>query len=190
MAKRPTHTTPARHPAKQKHPAKHKTPVSAPPSSQDAGDPVFAEPAPSPDPGSFRAPVTDQRLPQTRNVDPFPKPRGNTAEPVMQLADALGSHGASQVAAIQQAGQIVFHALGDSGSVKGPSTQSLVADKLVADFTEAVPADVPSFLYHLGDVVYNFGEAARLEFQPAEDGAATKTPDDAFTLDLKTRTIP
>ena len=30
---------------------------------------------------------------------------------------------------------------------------------MVADFTEANPADVPSFFYHLGDVVYYFGEA-------------------------------
>jgi hypothetical protein len=29
----------------------------------------------------------------------------------------------------------------------------------------------------------------RMEFHPAEDGGTTKTPDDAFTLDLKTRAI-
>jgi hypothetical protein len=29
----------------------------------------------------------------------------------------------------------------------------------------------------------------RVEFHPAEDGGTTKTPDDAFTLDLKTRAI-
>jgi hypothetical protein len=30
---------------------------------------------------------------------------------------------------------------------------------MVSDFTEANPADVPSFFFHLGDVVYYFGEA-------------------------------
>lgn len=61
--------------------------------------------------------------------------------------------------AIQQAGQIVFHSVGDTGSVIGPATQSLVADKMTADFDESNAADVPSFFYHLGDVVYYFGEA-------------------------------
>jgi hypothetical protein len=70
-----------------------------------------------------------------------------------------GSTGAATVAAIQQAGQIVFHSVGDTGSVVGPATQSPVADKMVTDFSEANPADAPSFLFHLGDVVYYFGEA-------------------------------
>ena len=30
---------------------------------------------------------------------------------------------------------------------------------MVTDFSEANAADVPSFFYHLGDVVYYFGEA-------------------------------
>jgi hypothetical protein len=30
---------------------------------------------------------------------------------------------------------------------------------MVSDFTEAIAADVPSFFYHLGDVVYYFGES-------------------------------
>ena len=29
---------------------------------------------------------------------------------------------------------------------------------MVGDFNESSPADIPSFLYHLGDVIYNFGE--------------------------------
>jgi hypothetical protein len=127
---------------------------------QAANDPVFAQPAPSPDPTSFRDPVTDQKLKEIGAVEPFPVPRGSAAEPVLQLADVLGSEGPARVTAIQQAGQIVFHTVGDTGSTKGPATQSQVADKMVADFTEDNPADVPSFFYHLGDVVYNFGEAA------------------------------
>jgi Calcineurin-like phosphoesterase/Iron/zinc purple acid phosphatase-like protein C len=123
-------------------------------------DPVFAQPSPSPDPTNFRDPVTDQKLREVGVVEAFPAPRGGAAEPVLQFADTLGSQGPARVAAIQEAGQIVFHTVGDTGSTKGPSTQSLVADKMVTDFTENNPADVPSFFYHLGDVVYNFGEAA------------------------------
>ena len=77
----------------------------------------------------------------------------------MTLQEVFGSAGAAKIAAIEQAGQIVFHAVGDTGSVKGPSSQSLVADKMVSDFTEDDPADEPSFFFHIGDVVYNFGES-------------------------------
>jgi hypothetical protein len=49
--------------------------------------------------------------------------------------------------------------VGDTGSVVGPATQSLVADKMVTDFNEANAADVPSFFLHLCDIVYYFGEA-------------------------------
>jgi hypothetical protein len=149
----------------KKQSAHHKTAKSTPtkkkPSHpQSANDPVFAQPTPTPDPTSFRDPVTDQSLKEIGAVEPFPAPRGGVPEPVLQLADVLGSQGPARVAAIQKAGQIVFHTVGDTGSTKGPSTQSQVADKMVTDFTENSAADVPSFFYHLGDVVYNFGEAA------------------------------
>jgi len=35
----------------------------------------------------------------------------------------------------------------------------MVADKMVSDFDETNPSEVPSFYYHLGDAVYSFGEA-------------------------------
>jgi hypothetical protein len=58
-------------------------------------------------------------------------------EPVLTLEQVYGSAGAAKMAAIHQAGQIVFHSVGDTGSVVGPGTQSLVADKMVTDFNEA-----------------------------------------------------
>jgi hypothetical protein len=146
---------PTQHKSSGVTPAKNKTPLP-----QAANDPVFAQPTPSTDPTSFRDPVTDQSLKEIRAVESFPAPRGGAVEPVLQLADVLGAQGPARVAAIQKAGQIVFHTVGDTGSTKGPATQSQVADKMVADFTEDNAADVPAFFYHLGDVVYNFGEAA------------------------------
>jgi hypothetical protein len=140
-------------PKKKRHP---KPGSGDPPAPQ----PVFAQPAPSPDPTGFKHPVTDQSFGELTNLEPVPEPVGGAVEPVLTLAQIYGSAGAAKSAAIQKSGQIVFHAVGDTGSVEGPSTQSLVADKMVADFTEANPADVPSFFYHLGDVVYYFGEAA------------------------------
>ena len=124
-----------------------------------SGQPIFAQPQPSPDPTGFKDPVTDQREQELTTLGIVPEPVGNAVEPILTLAQVYGSAGAAKTQAIQQAGQIVFHSVGDTGSVEGPTTQSLVADKMVSDFSEANPADVPSFLFHLGDVVYYFGEA-------------------------------
>ncbi|HYK37128.1 metallophosphoesterase family protein [Alloacidobacterium sp.] len=155
------------HPAKKHHPTPQPTPAPTPPSptppSTTGDTPVFAQPQPTPDPTSFKVPhPSDTGLYNKVNnklLQPIPAPRGGAAEPVLTLADVYGSLGASKVAAIQQAGQIVFHSSGDTGSTRAPTTQNKVADKMVADFNESDPADAPSFFFHLGDVVYSFGEA-------------------------------
>lgn len=143
------------HPAKAKH--RRKTSRRA---VTDPGQPIFAQPVPSPDPTGFRDPVTDQNERELLTVEPVPEPHGGCAEPVLTLEEVFGSQGAAKTAAITAAGQVVFHCVGDTGSAKGPETQNLVSDKMTADFDEAHAADVPTFFYHLGDVVYYFGEAA------------------------------
>ena len=135
-------------------------PRKSTPRAASTTQPVFAQPTPSPDPTSFRTPVTDQSDKELANLEPVPQPAGAAVEPTLTLAQAYGDAGAAKTAAIQSVGQIVFHCAGDTGSVKGPLTQSLVADKMVSDFTERNAADVPSFLFHLGDVIYYFGEGA------------------------------
>ena len=124
-----------------------------------SGDPVFAQPTPSPDPTSFKDPVSDASEPDASGVQPVPQPSIAATEPILTLTQVFGSQGATITQNIQNAGQIVFHAVGDTGSDVGPTTQSLVADKMASDFTEDDPADIPSFFYHLGDVVYYFGES-------------------------------
>lgn len=152
----PRRTQPSKHPS---HKPKHgKTPPSQPEPAA-SGDPVFAQPTPSPDPTSFKNPVTDQNEKEVDAVEAVPEPTGNAVEPVLTLEQVYGSQGAAKTQAITASGQIVFHCVGDTGSVSGPTTQNLVADKMVTDFDEANAADVPSFFYHLGDVVYYFGEA-------------------------------
>lgn len=136
------------------------TPAPTPAPPHVTGDPVFAQSVPSPDPTTFKTPVTDQSDKDTPGVQPVPQPAATAAEPVLTLAQIYGSQGASMTQTIQNAGQIVFHSVGDTGSDVGPTTQSLVADKMTSDFTESDPSDVPSFFYHLGDVVYYFGESA------------------------------
>jgi hypothetical protein len=70
----------------------------------------------------------------------------------------LGPGGTTAVAKIQNAGQIVFHTAGDTGATTSPKSENTVIDKILADFSDEVPAAVPQFFYNLGDLVYSFGE--------------------------------
>jgi hypothetical protein len=129
--------------------------------------PVFAQPEPTPDPSTFKiqhpSDAAAYKLIDELNAEhkiaplPFPLPRGGAAEPQLSLGEIFGGNAAA-IGRIQSSGQIVFHATGDCGSTRGPSTQNEVTDKMIADFTEAAPAEVPQFALLLGDVVYNFGE--------------------------------
>jgi hypothetical protein len=60
--------------------------------------------------------------------------------------------------AIRAGGQIVFHAVGDTGGVNGTGAQVNVADHMARHIRDSVLPHQPSFLYHLGDLVYYHGE--------------------------------
>ncbi len=142
--------------------------TSGPPAARarSLAAPVFAQPEPTPDPSTFKIkhPSDDAAYKQIDELNaehkinplPFPMPRGGS-EPQLSLVEVFGGN-ASAIARIQSSGQIVFHATGDCGSTRGPTTQNEVTDKMVADFTESIPAEEPQFALLLGDVVYNFGE--------------------------------
>jgi hypothetical protein len=153
MPKNPPDSSPLQ---AKKHP---KNPTQQTSAGGNGSQPVFGQPKPSPDPSGFKDPVTDQKLKELTSLGLVPTPRGDATEPVVTLQQVYGAAGAAKIEAIQQSGRIVFHSVGDTGSVVGPATQSLVADKMVTDFNETNAADAPSFLFHLGDVVYYFGEA-------------------------------
>src|SRR5262245_45325270 len=61
-----------------------------------------------------------------------------------------------EMKAIGEAGELVFHAAGDTGGVKSPESQQIVAMYMEQDVSALEPA--PSFFYHLGDVVYYNGQ--------------------------------
>jgi len=147
-------------------------PVFAPAraAARAGANPVFAEPQPMPDPTAYRQPhasdtVAYKELDQLQKLGQF-KPMAfrvvvGAAEPVMTLAEAYGPAGASVEQAITKAGQIVFHSAGDTGATAarpGIQDEYSVVDKMVADFDEQDSTAVPQFFYHLGDVIYNFGE--------------------------------
>jgi Calcineurin-like phosphoesterase len=129
--------------------------------------PVFGQPQPTADPTKFeiKHPSDD---PAYKRIDelnrehkltplPFPAPR-DLPEPRLTLAAVLGENEASVQRRIAANGQIVFHATGDTGSTRGPESQNLVADKMVSDFSDD-DKEKPFFFFHLGDVIYSFGEA-------------------------------
>ena len=95
------------------------------------------------------------------DLQPVPKPR--TSEPRIDLADVLD---ADILAPIVAAKKLSFHAVGDTGAAKVNAFQSAaqaltneasVADAMARDVQVGGPTG-PAFFFHLGDVVYNFGE--------------------------------
>src|ERR1700761_4753368 len=144
-----------------------KSSTTARKSSVKSGQPQFAQPALTPDPSKFRTVHASDAAAykvldaESKTLQPvaFEASRGDSAEPVLQLQDVLGSAGTGAVKTITQSRQIVFHAVGDTGNTRSVKPQNEVTDKMMADFNESDPTQVPSFLFHLGDVVYNFGES-------------------------------
>ncbi len=98
---------------------------------------------------------TPEALPnQTRQ--PLPTPTG---QPPYHLSlDSVLP--AASIQAIKAAGKQVFHIVGDTGGVKAPQSQQLVAAHMEDDFAAPDPAARPAFFYHLGDVVYYYGQAS------------------------------
>jgi len=118
---------------------------------------AFGNPQPSPDNYNEFNPqdvFADSKISTTPVTEVIPVPW--KTPPVMSLSDVLD---ASAIQGIQSAGKIVFHSTGDTGGVKEPSHQFAVADAMSADIgTETYAAGRPAFFYHLGDVVYYFGQ--------------------------------
>ena len=129
---------------------------------------LYADPQPGKDETKFRE---DNNSAQYYNsvyytehksqVQKIPAPR-NTRP--LDLANFLP---ADLFASIKTAGKISFHAVGDTGAAKVNRSQTVptaieheahVADAMDADI-EKQGANGPAFFFHLGDVIYNFGEA-------------------------------
>ena len=90
------------------------------------------------------------------SFEPIPfRPRG-TYPYRLDLEDILGAQAVNQITG---SGRLVFHVAGDTGGVKSPEAQTLVAQGMERSFANNLkPA---SFFYHLGDVVYYSGEVGR-----------------------------
>jgi hypothetical protein len=130
------------------------------------GGRLFADPTPGLGEVKFRQDNTSSAYYNSpyftahkNQVQPIPRRRN---EQPLDLANFLP---ADVMSAIQDAGKISFHAVGDTGAAKVTRTQTAataighetaVADAMVADVQGV---NGPAFFFHLGDVIYNFGEA-------------------------------
>jgi predicted phosphodiesterase len=82
-------------------------------------------------------------------IQPLPKPQGD-------YPYHLSSNNISAV----KEHKLVFHMVGDTGGRVNPDFQKKVATEMSRQFNSDLQnLDQPKFLYHLGDVVYHFGEA-------------------------------
>ena len=111
---------------------------------------AFADPDLTPDNfGSFSKQEidADTAAKGVAQLEPIPPPRSTAP---MDLASVIGADAAGK---IKNSGQIVFHTVGDTGGIHKPEFQFAVADAMAADITSGA-----SFWYHLGDVVYYFGQ--------------------------------
>lgn len=129
---------------------------------------LYAEPRPSPDATTFRQNNTSEQyynspyyLAHKSQVQPIPPSRNSHP---LDLSEFLP---ADVISTIQSAGNIRFHATGDTGAAKVNRSQTVataighqahVADAMAAEIQAQGDAG-PAFFFNLGDVIYNFGEA-------------------------------
>ena len=96
----------------------------------------------------------DSNLQELAVLEAIPAPRVDP--PVFDLGSVLGTDALAQ---IQAAGKLVFHAVGDTGGIVRAEPQLAVSDALAADLSgKTYATGLPAFFFHLGDVVYYFGQ--------------------------------
>lgn len=107
-------------------------------------------------PASLQLNVLHPRMPN-QTQQPLPVPTG---QPPYHLSlDTVLPP--AQMQTIRSAQRLVFHVAGDTGGVKMPLEQQNVAQHMEQDFDNADQTARPAFFYHLGDVVYYYGEASQ-----------------------------
>ncbi|HEY2581685.1 MAG TPA: metallophosphoesterase [Mucilaginibacter sp.] len=68
--------------------------------------------------------------------------------------------------------KMVFHMAGDTGGMMHPEFKHRVATEMIRQSKEDTTENQPAFFFHLGDVVYNFGQAGNYYpqfFEPYEN---------------------
>lgn len=96
----------------------------------------------------------DANLQAVAVLEPVPAPR--VKPPVFDLGSILPAEAVAQIAA---SGRLVFHSVGDTGGIVRAEPQLAVSDAMAADLAgKTYATGLPAFFFHLGDVVYYFGQ--------------------------------
>lgn len=195
---------PSSHQPAKKHPGAPTPPTRA------SGDPVFGQPQPSPDPTTFKNPVTDASQPDVAGVQPFiavhhPPFTGGTNHggSRLMLADidsactAAGvwphavfsghAHNYQRYTRLVNACQIPFMVAGCGGHSPLSSMRSTVRTPYKIESTLTLESYDDTDYGYLRVIVN--ASTMTIEFHPQHDGGTTKTPDDVVTINLASRTI-
>lgn len=131
-------------------------------------DRLFAEAQPGPDETAFQIENTSDAYYESpyfkkheEDVQKVPPPRVNP--PRVDLADVVGQ---DILKPIVDAKRLSFHTVGDTGAAKVNRSQKMATAiqheagvaNLMAEDVEKGGSAAPAFFFHLGDIVYNFGE--------------------------------
>jgi Calcineurin-like phosphoesterase len=103
------------------------------------------------EPAEFQANYSEDELAARQQDQLIRVPGPRRLPPVLHLAEVIGADGAREVL---DSGQVVFHAVGDTGHGLN-SPQMDVALAMTMDYHRPNPADHPAFFLHLGDVIYS-----------------------------------
>ncbi len=129
--------------------------------------PIFNEGSVTPDPTRFKTTHPSDNL-QYKQIEKLLKtqvvgfdPSRLPPDELYNLELAFGPHGPEIAKRIKTARKIIFHAAGDTGaSNEGKYGNEIsVADQVTSDCRTSNAANRAAFFYHLGDIVYNFGES-------------------------------
>jgi kumamolisin len=145
------------------------TAASGEPGGAPAEQRLFADPQPGADEASFQVDNTSDAYYKSpyyklhrEQLQPIPAPRASP--PRLELAQVLGE---PALGTLLSARKISFHAVGDTGpsEARQIGAEAGVADAMTGDLVSSSSSSSsssggqsPAFLFHLGDVIYNFGE--------------------------------
>jgi len=198
-------TVAERHAARYRQPAPQPSQQSGyqqpgyPQSGYPAAAPAYGQAAPT-RPGEYPAPRTSSGQHKRTFHEARPSPNGQLHSNL-----PLQSHGNQQmqplprpvgrppyhltlnevlppedIAAIERSGRLLLHIAGDTGGVKAPESQQIVAMAMETQFNYPDPTARPAFFYHLGDVVYYFGQPQ--EYYPQFYDAYVHYPAPIFAI--------
>ena len=91
----------------------------------------------------------------TPHITEVPPPRAGLQSYRLNLESVLPS---DEMALIKKNKAMCFHCVGDTGNGGYPSYQDINTEVMESDFGNSSRKITPSFFYHLGDIVYQYGE--------------------------------